>query len=160
MQKKTFKLKLAVLFFSILTSINAIAANVEIGKPFPVLVATDQHEKIFHLTDKVQYILVSFDMSTGKKTNRYLEAKGQAFLDGHQAVFMANIDGMPWIGRQFALPKMRRYPHQIILLDQPGLLDDFPKKPNCVSVFKLDEKHIVEAVEFWNPEAAELILKP
>ena len=45
----------------------------------------------------------------------------------HFLGFIANVYGMPAIGRFFAMPKMKKYPHRIMLADAEGLLDEFPQ---------------------------------
>jgi len=132
----------------------AAVSKTAVGQPFPITVAQDQHEKDVQLSQDVRYVLISFDMSTGKQANQYLSAKGQSFLDKHHAVFMANIYGMPWIGRKFALPKMKKYKHRILLLDKEGLLDGFPEKEGEVIVFELDAVNTIIGVRYWDPATA------
>jgi hypothetical protein len=98
------------------------------------------------------WLLVSFDMGTGKAANRYFEDKGATYLDEKNAVFVANIYGMPGVGRMFALPKMRKYPHRIILADAEGLLDPFPNEDGRVTVIKLGPGRVIESIGFWNPK--------
>lgn len=122
------------------------------GDTVPVIEAFDQHEKPFALGDDAAWLLVSFDMGTGKAANRYFEDKGATYLDEKRAVFVANIYGMPGVGRMFALPKMRKYPHRIILADAEGLLDPFPTQDGRVTVIKLAPGRVIEAIRFWDPK--------
>jgi len=136
--------------------IRAESASLAPGQAFPFFSAQDQHEQSVELKPGLKWILVSFDMGTGKRANRYLEKLGADFLPEHDAVFIANIYGMPWVGRKFAMPKMRKYPHQIVLADQEGLLDAFPQKDKHVSLFKLDSDGKILEVQFWDPTEDEL----
>ena len=65
-------------------------------------------------------------METGKKANAALSALGKDYLPAKNAVYLANIHGMPGIGRMFALPKMKKYSHRIILGDDAALIARFP----------------------------------
>jgi hypothetical protein len=128
-------------------------AELETGSTLPSFTVQDQHEEEYTLQPDVEYLLVSFDMSTGKAANKYLEKKGAEYLAENNAVLLANIHGMPWVGRQFALPKMRKYPHRILLADEPQetLLNEFPQKEKYVTVFKLDKNQLILSIHYWNP---------
>ncbi len=125
------------------------------GDTVAVIEAKDQHEQPFKLGDDSSWLLVSFDMSTGKAANGFFEKKGAAFLNEHKAVYVANIHGMPGVGRMFALPKMRKYPHRIILADEEHLLDPFPREEDKVTVIKLGPGRVIQSINFWNPRKAE-----
>lgn len=129
------------------------------GAVVPALEAMDQHEQPFKLGDDAAWLLISFDMGTGKAANRFFEGKGAPFLSEHKAVYVANIHGMPGVGRMFALPKMRKYPHRIVLADDEHLLDPFPREEDRVTVIKLGPGRVVESIEFWDPRTAEAPLK-
>ena len=70
-------------------------------------------------------------------------------------VFLSNIYGMPGIGRVFALPKMRKYPHRIMLADEEGLLDNYPAEKSMVTIFKLDAGKKISEIAFWDPRKGE-----
>ena len=135
-----------------LLSIGAYGVELlQVGAPFPGLNAKDQHDKEYQFKPGTRAVLIAFDMATGKKANKYLANQGAEFLPSHKAVYVANINGMPGIGRFFALPKMRKYPHRIILADSEHLLDPFPQKQGHVTVVRLDDSAKVQAITFWNP---------
>jgi hypothetical protein len=124
----------------------------KVGDTFTPFTVKDQHEKEYTLAADVRTLLVSFDMSTGKKANRWLAAKGADFLPEQSAVFLADIHGMPGVGRVFALPKMRKYPHRILLGDADHLLARYPKQEDKLTVFRLDDRARITAIEFVDPE--------
>lgn len=134
------------------------ADTLKSGDVVPAIQAKDQHDQPFTLGDDVQWLLITFDMGTGKAMNGYLQKKGASFLPDHNAVFVSNIHGMPGVGRMFALPKMRKYPHRIVLADEEHLLDPFPRQDDCVTVLKLGAGRTVEGISFWNPRSGELPL--
>jgi hypothetical protein len=130
------------------------AELLKVGSTVPAIAANDQHEKPFQLGDDATWLLISFDMGTGKAANRFFEEKGAPYLPDHKAVYVANIHGMPGVGRMFALPKMRKYPHRIILADDEHLLDPFPREEDRVTVIKLGPGRVVESIVFWDPRKA------
>jgi hypothetical protein len=91
-------------------------------------------------------------METGKKANAVLTTVGPDNLTNKKVVYLANIHGMPGVGRMFALPKMRKYSHTIILGDDAGLIAKFPEEKNKVTVLKLSGGKVI-SVKYWDPGA-------
>lgn len=113
----------------------------------------DQHEAAYPMPEGVRHIAVAFTMSVGKSANQALAKKGATYLPESKAVFVANIYGMPSVGRLFAMPKMRKYPHRIMLADTEGLLDSLPQAEGQVTVFDLDANRKILKIRFWNPDS-------
>jgi hypothetical protein len=133
--------------------ITAFAAPCEVGKALAPFSAKDQHEQPFEFkSGALRYLLVSHDMDTGKRANAALHAAGADYLPSKRAAYLANIYGMPGIGRAFALPKMRKYCHRIILGDDAELITRFPEQTGKVTVLTLDGDKVT-AIRFWTPES-------
>lgn len=148
----------AALVFTIGT---AFSAPYQKGDKVAAFSARDQHGVEFTLAPaKTRYLLVSHDMETGKKANVALDALGKEYLGSKDAVYVANIHGMPGIGRAFAMPKMRKYAHRIILGDDAALMATFPEEKGSVTVLKLSNGKVA-MVGYWNPgtEALDAMLK-
>jgi hypothetical protein len=139
----------------------SFAAPYSEGSKVESFTAKDQHEKSFALKPaETKFLLVSHDMETGKKANAALNGMGKDYLGSKQAVYIANIHGMPGIGRMFAMPKMKKYVHRIILGDDEALIAKFPEQKNKVTVLKLDDGKVT-SITFWTPgtEALDAALK-
>lgn len=130
----------------------ALAAPYQPGDTFEAFTTKDQHEKDYAYAGGVRLVIVSFEMGSGKAANTFLEKQGPGFLDRHQAIFIANIHGMPGIGRVFALPKMRKYPHRILLADAENFLARYPEQENKLTVVSLDPAGKVTALRFVDPK--------
>jgi len=129
----------------------AFAAPYNVGSKVGPFSANDQHGAAFTLDTKAtHYMLISFDMETGKKANGVLNGLGKDYLPGKKAVYVANIFGMPGIGRMFALPKMKKYAHRIILADDANLLAPFPQQPSKVTVLKFTDGKVGK-IAYWDP---------
>jgi len=121
------------------------------GDTVKAFTAKDQHEQAYSFDAKsTRYLLISHDMDTGKKANGALTVLGKDHLSGKKAVYIANIQGMPGIGRTFALPKMKKYSHRIILADDAELIASFPEQKGKVTVLGLDNGK-VRSVQYWDP---------
>ncbi len=140
---------------TLIAAITSYADTLEPGDAFPQFEAKDQHDKAYPIPPGTKYVAVSFSMKAGKKANRFFSEKGAAYLPEHNAVFLSNIYGMPGIGRFFAMRKMRKYPHRIMLADQEGLLDDFPQEKGKVTLFALDAEEKIVSMKFWDPSEGE-----
>ena len=129
----------------------AHAAPYAAGAKVESFTAKDQHEQAFTFKpEKTKFLLVSHDMETGKKANAALNALGKDYLGTQKAVYVANIHGMPGIGRMFAMPKMRKYVHRIILGDDEALIAKFPEQKDKVTVLNLDGGKVA-AISYWSP---------
>ncbi|HEX5789706.1 MAG TPA: hypothetical protein VFY13_01075 [Luteolibacter sp.] len=134
----------------------ALAEPYAKGSEVESFTTIDQHEKEFVFDPKsTKFLLVSHDMDSGKKANVALNALGKDFLHQHKAVFLSNIHGMPGVGRMFALPKMRKYAHQIVLADDAALIARFPATAGKVTLLKLANGKVSE-VSTWDPAAEKI----
>lgn len=139
----------------------ANAAPYTIGSKVEAFSAKTQHDKEFTFKPtEARFLLVTHDMETGKKANAVLTTVGPENLVKKKVVYLANIHGMPGIGRMFALPKMRKYSHTIILGDNAELIAKFPEQKNKVTVLKISGGKVT-SVKYWNPgaEAVDNFLK-
>ena len=134
----------------------AHAAPYATGSKVEAFSAKTQHDKEFTFKPaNTQFLLVTHDMETGKKANAILTTVGPDNLTNKKVVYLANIHGMPGVGRMFALPKMRKYSHTIILGDDAGLIAKFPEEKNKVTVLKLSDCKVT-SVRYWDPGAEDV----
>lgn len=141
---------------SLLAASLSLAAPYEKGQAVESFSTKDQHEQEFVFKPaETRYLLVTHDMDTGKKANAALDALGKDYLGSKKAVYMANIHGMPGVGRMFAMPKMRKYSHRIILADDEALIARFPAQDGKVTVLTLAGGK-VKSVSYWTPGSEEV----
>jgi hypothetical protein len=147
---KDFQRMLALGIF--LLCLTANAAPLAVGDAVPVIVANDQHGVPFQFTNGIRFLLVVTEMASAKMANQRLAAAGVGFLEQHHAAYLMDIHTMPAIARFFALPKMRKYPHRIVLVDTADALAAFPVQAGCVTVLALTPTGRVKIISFWNPD--------
>lgn len=124
----------------------------KVGDTLVSFTVKDQHDQPYTFAPGPRIVLVSFVMGVGKDANGYFAKQPADFLAQHQTIFIANIHGMPGIGRFFALPKMKKYPHRILLGDDEHLLDRYPVQEGKLTVVRLDAAAKITAVEFVDAE--------
>lgn len=135
-----------------LGSINlALSAPDEKGRKVDGFQAKDQFENAFTFKPaETRFLLVGMDMEPGKKADAALTALGEDYLPGKKSFHVANIFDMPGAGRLFALPKMRKHSHRIILGDDDSLVARFPQQPGKVTVLALADGKVT-SVKYWTP---------
>lgn len=151
----------AILAIALIGATGALAAPYEKGQAVAAFQAKDQHDNAFTFKPgDTRFLLVSHDMETGKKANAVLTTVGQENLTKQKVVYLANIFGMPGVGRMFALPKMKKYSHQIILGDDAELIAHFPVETGKVTVLALTGGKVT-SIKYWAPgtEALDGFLK-
>ena len=142
---------ITLLIALVVGSLTASADVYSEGSKVDAFSAEDQHGKSFTLDpSSTRFLLVSHDMDTGKAANGVLTTLGTTYLSDRKAYYVANIHGMPGVGRMFALPKMRKYAHRIILGDDDALIAKFPAQQGKVTVLKLYNGK-VSSIKYWDP---------
>ena len=73
-----------------------------------------------------------------------LSEKKENILEKNSAVYVADISGMPSLISKFiALPKMKKYPFSVLLLDDTNK-DNFVKEDGKIIVYSLENGKVVK----------------
>ncbi|RXJ65818.1 hypothetical protein CRV08_14230 [Halarcobacter ebronensis] len=149
--KKTL---LAIFMFSTLLFANSFKVGENIG----TFSLPNQFDEKKSINSDVKLILVSFEKDTGKEVNTFLASKPKEFLALHNAVFIANISGMPSIiTKLFAMPKMREYKHSILLIyDEED--DRFVKEDEKTTIYKL-ENGVIKSISYVTADELEKVFE-
>jgi len=127
------------------------ANSFNINSPIGSFEMTDQFDKKHTVNADTKTIIVSFEKDTSANLNEFLKEKEDGFLEKNNAVFIADISGMPTIiTKIFALPKMKKYNYNILLITDE---DDkrFLQKEEKLTVYKL-ENGVITSVEYAGKE--------
>jgi hypothetical protein len=143
---------LVVLGFCLL-EISVRAAQLTVGDAVPSISANDQHGEEFVFTNGVQFLLVAMERASGTSANHKLAEQGAGFLESRRAVYIMDIHTMPFVARLFALPKMRKYPQRIVLVETAGMLAWVPVQPGRVTVLALTSEGRIQKISYWNPDS-------
>lgn len=130
---------------------NIFANSYNVNQKIPTFSLTDQFNKKHTVSNDIKTIVVSFEKSTGADINEFLNNQDKDFLAKHHAVFIANISGMPSIiTKLFALPKMKKYKHKVLLIYDENDTR-FVQKDDKSTVYHL-ENGIVKSIEYITKE--------
>lgn len=135
----------------LLCCLAADAAPLAVGDAVPAISAKDQHGAAYTFTNGTAFLLVAVEMDTAKAANKKLAEQGAGYLEKHSAAYLMDIHPMPGIAKVFALPKMRKYPHRIVLIETKGVLNWAPTKPGHVTVLVLTPAGRVQEIAYWQP---------
>lgn len=113
------------------------AAPYKVGQSVMPLDLNDQFGKRYTLKAMPKTLIMAFEKGTGATVNEYLTVQEKGYLAKNKAAFVADISQMPkFITESFALPKMRKYTHTVLLIqdEEQGL--NFPAQEDKITVMK------------------------
>ncbi len=143
--------RFAALFLFTAVAVSIHAGGLAVGDTVPAFSAKDQFGQEFKPAAGLRFLLLGFDMGTSKTANLKLADLGAGWLEKHSAAYVLDIHTMPGVARLFALPKLRKYPHRIVLGDDEKMLAAFPHLPEKITVLVLTPTVKISEVRYWNP---------
>ncbi|RXJ85005.1 hypothetical protein [Arcobacter cloacae] len=145
--------------FTALLSLSAIASSLTVDSQVPAIKIKDQFEKEHTIDANVKTILFASDKGTSDILKEYLLSKDADILTKNNAVYVADISGMPSLISKFvALPKMKKYPFSVLLLDDTNK-DNFSKEEGKIIVYTLDNSKVTNIAKISTKEELEAIIK-
>ena len=129
----------------------AFAQHYAVGDAIEPFTLDDQHGESRTVDASVKVILFSRDMKGGDFLKEGLADVEPEYLNGMNAVYVANISRMPGlIARMFAIPSMRKRPYSM-LLDRDGettaRLPDAEDQATLIFLDRLTVQRIVHVTE-------------
>lgn len=141
-------LALALLFLCI-PAIHA-TPSCTIGAKISQFSLEDQHNVTHTVDEDVRLILFTKDKKSNKLVEEALVGVEKDYLPGRHAVCVSDISGMPkLISKIFAMPKMKKYPYEILLDRDRSVTRDFPSKENSVTLLYIKNLQITD-IQFAN----------
>ena len=150
-----------LLISTIFLGLTAFANPLAVGNDLPTLKIKDQFEKEHTLNANIKTILFASDKATSDMLRDYLLplSEKENILEKNNAVYIADISGMPsLISKYIALPKMKKYPFSILLLDDTNK-DNFTKEDGKIIVYTLDNLKVTNITKISTPQELANIIK-
>jgi hypothetical protein len=140
-------MKYLVIAFMLLLPYGLFAQPLSEGAPIEAMQFKDQFEKNLAITAQTQQLIVVFSKIEGEKVKAFLEAN-PTYLREKNALYLMDITPVPgMVMSMFMLPKFKKYPYSIGLIEDEKLLAQFPKKENFITFMTLENFKII-SVEF------------
>ena len=133
---------------SLMVALSVWGAPYKVGQSVMPLDLSDQFGKRYTLKAMPKTLIMAFEKGTGATVNEYLTVQEKGYLAKNKAAFVADISQMPkFITESFALPKMRKYTHTVLLIqdEEQGL--NFPYQEDKITVMKFRGNFLTK-VEF------------
>lgn len=103
----------------------------------------DQHELPYRIPSSTRYIIFAHDMSSKNLVQDMLSSKPDSFLQEHDAVFIADISGMPRvIARMFAYPSLRKLPYKVLLDELGTQTGEWDRKDSAVTLLTVADYEV------------------
>ena len=147
------------ILFTVLLSLSAIANSLSVCSEASAIKIKDQFEKEHTVDANVKTILFASDKDTSDILKDYLLSKDADILTRNNAVYVADISGMPSLISKFiAMPKMKKYPFSILLLDDTNK-ENFTKEEGKIIVYTLENSKVTNISKISKKEELEVIIK-
>ena len=145
---------LLLTLFALFLNANSFEVNQNIGS-FSLVNQFDEKQTV---DSNIQTILVSFEKDTSADVNEFLKEKDKNFLRANNAVFIADISGMPSIiTKLFALPKMKKYNYSVLLIyDEED--KRFVSQEEKLTLYKL-ENGVIKSISYVTKDDLGTIFK-
>lgn len=118
------------------------------GHDFPAMTLEDQHGNSYSLPGNYRTILFTADMEGGKIIQEFLEEKSEDYLENHAMAYVADVHRMPaLITRLAAIPRMRGYPYNVLLIREGIVGSQLPRKEEQVTVIEIED-NTINAIEY------------
>jgi len=146
-----------LLLISLLLTVT-LFADYKVGEKLPGITLQDQFGKTMKVNDNDRLLLFSFEKEVAIKTADLLKSKSKGYLQAHHIKYISDISKMPsFITSMFALPKMKKYPFSVMLIEN-DLGKSFAKKEGKVTLYRLKKQKITD-IQFVDPRALDSVLQ-
>jgi NADPH-dependent ferric siderophore reductase len=113
----------------------ADAATLSIGDTLPALTLEDQHGQPVLAPGAARWLLFAPDKPAADLAQAWLQPRGAGVLSRLQAVYLADISGMPaLVTRLFALPKLRELPFPVGMVREASLTASIPRQGRVTQI--------------------------
>ena len=126
-----------------LMAMSLYGAGYSVGQVVAPLSLKDQFGHTTQLITMPKTVIMAFEKATAATVNEYLSTKDKHYLTHNNAVFIADISQMPsFIATTFALPKLRTYSHQILLIEDEEQGLAFPAQEEKITILHFDHNRV------------------
>lgn len=138
----------------LLSTLSMLVQAANVGDSLKPWTLSDQYDQPYTLNEKTQILLVARNMDGAKVVKEALKDQPKGYLEARDAVFVADVQGMPsLIGKLFAIPAMRDYSYRVLLDRDGSVAVNYPGAQDKVLWLQLDNGKLVSQQEFASADA-------
>ncbi|ATB70801.1 hypothetical protein SJPD1_2712 [Sulfurospirillum diekertiae] len=137
------------LFFAVmlLLPFGLFADTLKEGTTIQAPVMKDQFEKTVDITPQTKQIIIAYTKAQGDVLKAFLEANPN-YLSENSALYLMDATAVPsMVMSMFMLPKFKKYPYAIGLLENEKDVAYFPKKEDQLTIITLNNLNVT-AIDF------------
>lgn len=136
------------------------AQALETGERLAPWTLNDQFERPYTLDNQLRILLVARSMDGAKLLGAALDGRPKGYLEARQALFVADISGMPsLIGKLFAIPTMRDYSYRVLLDREAQVVPQYAAPEQGVLWLQLEQGVLRERRVFTEAAALRMALE-
>jgi hypothetical protein len=133
----------------------ALADKLQVGDTVSGFELPDQYGNQHSIKEMPKTLILTFEKRTGGFVNGFLKMQDKSFLKKNNALYIADIARMPMlITNMFALPKMKRYEHTVLLAYEDDFQALYPIEKAKATVIHFDQKGAITEILFVDDEAS------
>ncbi|AHJ14268.1 hypothetical protein [Sulfurospirillum multivorans] len=131
-------MKKLLLLIALILPFGLFADTLKEGSPIQAPAIKDQFEKTMSITPQTKQIIIAYTKSQGDVMKAFFEANPN-YLSENSALYLMDATAVPSIVMSmFMMPKFKKYPYAIGLLENEKDVAYFPKKEDLMTVITLD----------------------
>ncbi|MGW8168490.1 MAG: hypothetical protein ACWGHH_00540 [Sulfurovaceae bacterium] len=132
------------IFFILISTIVIVFANeYQVGQSIKPVILNDQFGAIYNIDKMPRTIIITFEKEPSDVLNEYLSKQSEGYLEKNNAVFIADISGMPaFVSKSFALPKMKEYKYKVLLITDENEGAMYPYQEGQITIIKTENDRI------------------
>lgn len=124
---------------SLVIAIAALGAPYRVGESIVPLSLEDQFGKKHSMKTMPKTLILAFEKNAGMMANEYLASQEAGYLTRYKAALVADISQMPkFVAESFALPKIRKYAHPVLLIRDEEFGMKFPAEEDKLTIFRFE----------------------
>lgn len=131
-------MKKLLLLIALILPFGLFADTLKEGSPIQAPAIKDQFEKTMSIAPQTKQIIIAYTKSQGDVMKAFFEANPN-YLSENSALYLMDATAVPSIiMSMFMMPKFKKYPYAIGLLENEKDVAYFPKKEDLMTVITLD----------------------
>ena len=135
-------MKKLLLLIAFILPFGLFADTLKEGSPIQAPAIKDQFEKTMSVTPQTKQIIIAYTKSQGDVMKAFLEANPN-YLSENSALYLMDATAVPsLVMSMFMMPKFKKYPYAIGLLENEKDVAYFPKKEDRLTVISLDNLNV------------------
>ena len=135
-------MKKLLLLIAFILPFGLFADTLKEGSVIQAPAIKDQFEKMVNITPQTKQIIIAYTKSQGDVMKAFFEANPN-YLSENSALYLMDATAVPsLVMSMFMMPKFKKYPYAIGLLENEKDVAYFPKKEDRLTVITLDNLNV------------------